>query len=157
METTKKRNIHARFYAALSRMPGAMKEDIVWQYSHLLTTSLSEFFEKKPQGYWAMVADLERKAPSNSPKVDERAAQRLLIEREIKAKRSAILHRIQKYGVDTTDWRKVNAFLEQPRIAGKRLYKMTIYEMQELIKKLESILKKEKELRDELEFIARNN
>jgi hypothetical protein len=158
METqVKKRNIHGRFYGAIARLPGANKEDIVWRYSYLLTTSLTEFLEKNPQGYWAMVADLEQKAPFTKGEEQDRVVKNLITERTIKQKRSAILHRLQKYGIDTTDWRKVNAFLEQPRIAGKRLYDMTIDEMQDLIKKLESILKKEKKYREEIERQARLN
>ncbi len=77
-----------------------------------------------------------------------------LMERNIKSKRSAILKRLQKHGIDTTDWRKVNAFLEQPRIAGKRLYEMSIEEMQNFIRKMESILKKDKEQQEKMKQLT---
>ena len=63
-------------------------------------------------------------------------------ELEIKKKRSAVLHRLQKIGVDTTDWKNVNAYLCSPRIAGKPLYELSYDELQGLIPKLENIIKK---------------
>ena len=68
--------------------------------------------------------------------------------------RSGILVRLQKYGVDTTDWQCVNRFLEQKKIAGKRLYEMTNDEMKELIPKLESMLKKQAEKLDKMKETA---
>ena len=152
MATTKTYNLHSRFFGILSKMPGANKEDIVWQYSHCLTNSLSEFLEKNPKGYWAMINDLERRGVLHTPNTSNATNSTL-----VKSKRSAILHRLQMHGVDTTDWNKVNAFLEQPKIAGKRLYDMTIDEMQSLIPKLESILRKDKENARKLAFIVQNN
>ena len=52
---------------------------------------------------------------------------------------------MQQIGVDTTDWSLVNAFLRQPRIAGKPLYELDGQELDELIPKLEAIKKKMKE------------
>lgn len=65
--------------------------------------------------------------------------------RSLKRQRSAVLKRMQQIGVDTTDWNRVNAFLRQPRIAGKPLYELDGQELDELIPKLESIKKKMKE------------
>lgn len=61
---------------------------------------------------------------------------------EIRKKRSAVLHRLQKIGVDTTDWKAVNAYLRSPRISGKALYELDIDELSALIPKLENIIKK---------------
>lgn len=71
--------------------------------------------------------------------------------------RSQILVKLQKHGVDTTDWSKVNQFLENPRIAGKRLYNMTHDEMQALIRKLGSILDKDAEKLKDIERITQQN
>lgn len=76
---------------------------------------------------------------------------------EMKKLRSSILKKLQLHGVDTTDWTCVNRFLENPRIAGKRLYNMTNAEMQSLIKKLGSILSKDAYKRKELERITQQN
>lgn len=65
--------------------------------------------------------------------------------RSLKRQRSAVLKRMQQIGVDTTDWNRVNAFLRQPRIAGKPLYELDGGELDALIPKLESIKKKMKE------------
>jgi Holliday junction resolvasome RuvABC DNA-binding subunit len=137
MEAVKK-HVHGRFFAALKQMPGATKEDIVAAYTNGKTTSLSDFYYLNERGCRQMVSDLELKVKTLN------TVSKLQTDKIIKQKRSAILKRLQKHGVDTTDWRKVNAFLEQPKIAGKRLYEMTIDEMQALIAKLESILQKDK-------------
>lgn len=65
--------------------------------------------------------------------------------RSLKWQRSAVLKRLQQIGVDTTDWSRVNGFLQQPRIAGKPLYKLDSDELAALIPKLEAIKKKIKE------------
>lgn len=63
-------------------------------------------------------------------------------ERAIKRQRSGILKRLQKLGIDTTDWNNVNAYLCDKRIAGKPLYELDSEELQALIRRLEQILKK---------------
>lgn len=131
-------NPHKHFFELLEKLPGAEKESLVWQYSGMLTTSLREFLRVMPEEYKRMIADLQVKINNqNKPLADA----------EIKKLRSSILHRLQKHGVDTTSWTCVNIFLQQPRIAGKRLYEMTSPEMLSLIKKLESILAKDEEIR----------
>ena len=54
----KKKNPHAQFYGLLAKMPGADKDDLVWQYSSMMTTSLNEFLQKKPREYYQMLNDL---------------------------------------------------------------------------------------------------
>lgn len=133
-----KKGVHDKFFSLLSQMPGASKEDMVWQYSGMLTTSLREFYAKKPEEYKRMVADLAVKAAS------KRAGQ----DQDIKKLRSAILKRLQQHGVDTADWTRVNTFLAQPRIAGKLLFEMDANEMRKLIAKLEQIFRKDAEVRE---------
>jgi hypothetical protein len=134
--TMTKKGTHDKFFSLLSQMQGASKEDVVWQYSGMLTTSLREFFAKHPEDYKRMIADLQVKVYSKTSN-----------QAEIKRLRSAILHRIQRHGVDTTQWQNINSFLQQPRIAGKMLFEMSVAEMKALIPKLESILKKDAEIR----------
>lgn len=60
----------------------------------------------------------------------------------LKRQRSAVLARLTRLGIDTADWDRVNAYLEDPRIAGKPLYRLSYGELLKLISKLESIIKK---------------
>jgi len=124
----------ARFYALLKRLPGAEKENLVMQFTGGRTSRLHLMTEHE---YRSMCDGMERAANS-----DVRRMSRLL---EMKRRRSAVLKRMQQIGVDTTDWNRVNAFLRQPRIAGKPLYELDGGELDALIPKLESIKKKMKE------------
>lgn len=142
MPTKKKHNPHARFYSLINQMQGADKDDLVWSYSHKLTTSLSEFLEKRPADYQRMINDMQRIVDSFPADTKSKAA--YIIERELKKRRSAILLRLQKMGIDTTDWKVVNKFMRNPKIAGKTLGEMDTDEMDLLIPKLESILAKDK-------------
>lgn len=60
----------------------------------------------------------------------------------IRLQRSAVLKRLQQIGVDTSNWKAVNSYLSDKRIAGKMLYEMTSDELTALIPKLESIKRK---------------
>ena len=67
-------NVHARFYGLLKHFPHMTKEDLVWQYSGMLTTSLSDFYQKKPGAYYAMVSEMQKianKMEAEKPKKDE--------------------------------------------------------------------------------------
>jgi hypothetical protein len=143
---------HARFYALLRQIPQAGKEEFVWQYSHLATTSLSEFYERNPQDYRRMIGDMQKLVDEmNGHKpVDTKTA-------ELKRLRSAILHRLQKHGIDTTDWSKVNAFMRQARIAGKTLGEMNMEELTAFIPKMQSILAKDLVKRKETERLMQLN
>lgn len=66
-----------------------------------------------------------------------------MIEDSLRLQRSRVLKRLQKIGIDTTDWRTVNQYLCSTRIAGKPLYQLDSDELSALIPKLESILKKQ--------------
>ncbi len=159
METkTAKKTSFARFYVLLSQMPGVDKEDLVWQYSGLLTTSLREFYDRNPYGYLRMLNDMQRTIDDMNGK-KPRAAKPAQSWKtaELKRLRSAVLHRLQKHGIDTTDWSRVNAFMRQPRIAGKTMGEMSIDELKAFIPKIESILSKDKVIRDEYERMARMN
>lgn len=144
-------NPHARFYVLLNRLPQASKTELVWQYSNMRTDSLYEFYQTDRDGYNRMLADMQQLV--NSVTRQSGAAN----QQELKKLRSGILHRLQKHGVDTTDWNKVNSFMENPRIAGKRLYDLTEAEMRVLIPKLESILKKDKQQQADIARLTQLN
>lgn len=63
-------------------------------------------------------------------------------QKNLKFYRSAVLKRLQKIGIDTSNWGRVNAFLEDRRIAGQPLYAMTVETMKSLIPKLEKLCEK---------------
>ncbi len=132
---------HSRFFSLLKQIPKADKEDLVWQYSHYTTTSLREFAASKPKEYEKMIEDMQSLVNG-------------INNNELKRLRSAILHRLQKHGVDTTKWENVNRFMSMPRIAGKPLYELSIEEMQSLIPKMEAILQKDKAINEKIERLA---
>lgn len=62
---------------------------------------------------------------------------------KVRKARSSVLKRVGKLGINTIDnWDEVNAFLASPKIAGKYLYEMSLDELNDLIRKLEAILRK---------------
>ena len=127
-------NYH-RFYASFNRLPCGgdredMKESLVSSYTNGRTTSLREMSEAE---YNAMCAALEHKVNPNA---------RALYIQERKRRRSSALHQLQLYGVDTTDWNKVNAFCEQPRIAGKPFRDLNCEELEALTRKMRAIIRK---------------
>lgn len=63
----------------------------------------------------------------------------------LRKRRSGALRRMQRYGVDTTDWDRVDAFCLDPRIVGKRFYNLDAGELLDLIAKLERIIKRKEE------------
>ena len=127
-------NYH-RFYASFNRLPCVgdredLKESLVSSYTNGRTTSLREMSEAE---YNAMCAALEHKVNPNA---------RAVYIQERKRQRSSALHQLQLYGVDTTDWNKVNAFCEQPRIAGKPFRDLDCEELEALTRKMRAIIRK---------------
>ena len=49
---------------------------------------------------------------------------------------------MQKLGIDTTDWTRINAFCQDPRIAGKVFARLSNEELEQLSVKLRSIRRK---------------
>jgi hypothetical protein len=64
---------------------------------------------------------------------------------ELKALRSAVLKRLQKMGIDTTDWAKVDNFCLNPRISGKAFRHLSKEELKDMIPKLATISRKDSE------------
>ena len=61
---------------------------------------------------------------------------------ERKKKRSECLKLMQKLGVDTTDWARINSFCQDRRIAGKPFARLSLEELETLSTKLRSIQRK---------------
>lgn len=61
----------------------------------------------------------------------------------MKRRRSGCLTTMQKIGVDTTDWNRINAYCMDSRIAEKPFADITFEELADLREKLENIRKKQ--------------
>lgn len=115
-----------RFYTAIRAMSiigdrDEVKRQLVWQYTNGRTDSLKEMTR---QEYERCCDDLERKS-----------GYRDLLRKE----RSATLKLMQKAGIDTTDWNRVNAFCRDPRIAGTEFCRLSTDDLVQLRRKLRAI------------------
>ena len=115
----------------LSKLPGADKETLVYQFTNGRTSHLHLMAENE---YRSMCNEMERVAG-----YDER---REAWRKEMKRKRSAVLHQMQLLGVDTADWSKVDAFCQNKRIAGKVFRELDGEELDALLIKLRIIRRK---------------
>ena len=122
---------YARFYALLRRMPCADKETLVSQYSNGRTTHLREMSDWE---YRAMCEGMERVAGDHE--------RHEALRRALKSKRSAALHQMQLLGVDTADWRKVDAFCRDRRIAGTDFRELDGEGLEALTRKIRIIRRK---------------
>jgi hypothetical protein len=64
------------------------------------------------------------------------------MQKVLKQKRSAVLHQMQLMGIDTADWKRVNAYCEDKRIAGQSFRELTVPELDALLVKLRAIKRK---------------
>ena len=142
MNKTNKTN-YARFYSLLKQMPGAgtmdttsLKEDLVWQFTNLRTQSLKEMRDSE---YNNMCAHMQQVVDKHNAKMKKPLSEQ---ERTLKAARSAVLTRLQKMGIDTTDFGKVDQFCMINKIAGKLFRHLTLDELKDLIPKLEAMMAK---------------
>lgn len=120
---------YARFYALLKRLPvhsDEMKEELVLQYTGQRTSSLRDMTEAE---YNTMCNALE------SSFKDSWSVKR----EQLKKSRSAVLHLMQRLGIDTSDWVRINAFCRDSRIAGKEFAALDCEELDKLLPKLRSI------------------
>uniref|UniRef100_A0AB33JHY8 Uncharacterized protein n=1 Tax=Prevotella sp. GTC17260 TaxID=3236796 RepID=A0AB33JHY8_9BACT len=122
---------YARFYCLLKKLPGADKETLVEQYTHGRTVHLHLMTEAE---YDVMCRQMGQIAG-----YDERCRRQYDILRKA---RSGALHQMQLYGIDTTDWNRVNAFCQDRRIAGKQFRELDTEELNALNTKLRMIIRK---------------
>lgn len=119
----------ARFYTAVRALDpigdrDEVKKSLVYQYTDGRTDSLREMTRAE---YDRCCEDLERKTGQKD---------------ELRKERSATLKLMQKMGVDTTDWGRVNLLCRDARIIGKDFYYITAEEHKELRRKLRNIERK---------------
>lgn len=124
---------YARFYTLLKKMPGADKETLVYQFTQNRTVHLHQMSAKE---YDAMCRQME-----DITGYDERRRKQYDILRKA---RSGVLHQLQIYGIDTTDWNRVDAFCKDPRIAGKTFRALTVDDLNALNTKIRMIVRKQK-------------
>lgn len=126
----------ARFYAAFNRLPyegdrEEFKKSIVSQYTWNRTDSLRGMTR---QEYRTCCAALERLSGLDEARHE--------MQKELRFQRSAALKLMQKLGIDTTDWTRINAFCKDPRIAGVPFAFLDVEKLKALIVKLRVISRK---------------
>lgn len=78
---------------------------------------------------------------------------------DIRKARSTILTLLNKLGIYATngDWKQVNEYLLQPRIAGKLLYQMSVDEMTALNRKLRKMVRDRQQKEGDIKYQETNN
>lgn len=127
---------YSRFYAIFNRLPHKgdreeLKSDLVRQATGGRTGSLREVTRRE---YEDLCSSLERTVPG--------AAVQSAILAELKRQRSIALHQMQKMGVDTTDWNRINSLCLDQRVAGKLFAHLTAEELAAMTKRLRVIERK---------------
>ena len=127
----------ARFYGILKKsykfatkeLGDEFKEGVVSQFTNGRTTSLREMTRKE----YDMMCD----------KLEGVTAKLVRTAKDVQRKhRSQCLRLMQKLGIDTTDWTRINAFCQDQRIAGKVFSQLSNEELEQLSVKLRSIQRK---------------
>lgn len=126
----------SRFYALFNKLPYIgnredLKKQIVLQYTWDRTESLRKMTSEE---YEACCIALE--------KLTGQEAWRQKLREELRRKRSVCLKLMQKLGIDTTDWNRVNEFCNNPRIAGKPFAHIGTTDLEKLSIKLRAIQRK---------------
>lgn len=118
-----------RFTFASKELGEEFKESLVSQFTNGRTTSLREMSLEE---YDEMCDRLDGTT----------ALIRKSIEAEHRRLRSRCLRQMQQLGIDTTDWSRINAFCQDPRICGKPFRQLSQEELEQLSVKLRAISRK---------------
>lgn len=122
---------YGKFYKLLKLLPGADKETLVRQFTNERTEHLRQMTQTE---YELMCKEMERVVG-----YDERRAALL---KAMRKARSGVLHQMQLYGVDTSDWQTVDRFCLDRRIAGKKFRELDTGDLEVLYRKLRAIRQK---------------
>lgn len=125
---------YGKFYKLLKLLPGADKETLVRQFTNERTEHLRQMTDKE---YELMCNEMERVAGYDERREQQRKA--------LKKARSGVLHQMQLWGVNTADWKVVDAFCQDKRIAGKAFRFLDSEELATLNTKLRAMNRKKKE------------
>ena len=128
---------YARFYALLQKMPGKMDREelkalLVRKATDDRTDSLREMTIEE---YGRCCRSMEEVLGMNSYIETAR--------NQLRHKRSIVLRLMQKIGVDTTDWKAINAYCLSKKIAGKEFRYLSCDELYDMSIRLRMILKKQ--------------
>ena len=123
----------ARFYMTFNKMQyngdrEELKKSIVMQYTWNRTESLREMTRKE---YDACCDGIENIAGTKNAWRET-----------IRKQRATALWLMQKVGIDTTDWVRINNFCQHPRICSKEFYRLDGEELEALCVKLRIIRNK---------------
>lgn len=135
---SKRKRNYSRFYA-LAKEKGIdleqYKEVLVSQFTDGRTSSLREMTIAEYEDMCDCLQSGKQRGESSEA-----------YQARLRKARSAVLNRMQRLGVDTSDktFAAVNKFCMNPRISGKPFGLLTIDELEALIPKLEAILRKPK-------------
>ena len=124
----------ARFFSLFSKMENPddeLKQELVGTFTGGRTISLREMTVEE----YNKMCDSLQASQYGQTEADFKA--------EIKQLRSSVLHRMQKMGIDTTDWAGVDNFCLNSRIAGKPFRHLSKEELKGLIPKLAAISRKD--------------
>lgn len=129
---------YSKFFVLLKQLRWADKEELVWRFTIGRTKSLRDMTEGE---YTRMCKEMERLSDQEKRLQQQRAA--------LRKARSGALRQLQLWGVDTSDWAKVNAFVEDKRIAGKIFALLTTDELNALNTKLRAMIRKRRRKEEE--------
>lgn len=130
----------ARFYGLFKKLPkvgvseGDLKGQLVAEFTNGRTHSLRDMSRVE---YERLCEALEREVGGEA-----RMVANLVRRAELKKCRSSCLHLMQRMGIDTTDWSRVNAFCMDARIAGRTFRELDVDALEGLAVKLRAIRRK---------------
>ena len=120
---------YRRFYAIFNQLSSPfgrdeLKETLVSSFTDGRTSHLHEMTQKE---YKALCDSLEERTGWKD---------------QLKKSRSLCLKLMQKLGIDTTVWQRINDFCQNPKIAGKVFAQLGVDDLGALQVKLRAILRK---------------
>lgn len=131
------RSSYARFYALLARMPFGDKEELkknlIKQYAKRRTTSLRALTDEE---YNTVCDAMQKIVAADGTNQFQR--------NELRKHRSTVLALLQRGGLDTTDWHKIDRYCLNTRIAGREFRKLSVEDLKCLAVKLRLIERKRK-------------
>jgi len=136
--TFEKPGNYARFYGLLKLMPGMDKDELKATLVGQFTNGRTESLREMTLGEYKAMCD----AMNDTIEGGDSQPQLTAIRAELKRRRSAALHQIQLYGVDTADWERVNAFCLDKRIMGKMFAELGCEELETLTTKVRAMIRK---------------
>lgn len=125
---------YSKFYALLEQLtyPGdknQLKKQLVLRFTNKRSISLHDMTSYEYEQMCTAIQKEVKREPDNI--------------QQLRKFRSAVLIRLQKLGIDTTNWECVDKFCMDKRIAGKRFCKISLEGLKALIPKLEGIKQKD--------------